>query len=275
MENRWWAADSWVRQVARSERLSNWLPPGLISLAAIGTLANARLADGPLLATFKEGGLDVNEVRTFQSPIEMVADPEWQLAVVLSPFKRKIVRYCDALSERTLLTGAADTLVRDNRQIIGYNVNSYAIQQALVDLQMLRNSDNVVILGSGGVAASTLAAIASIGVETNVGVLARSRERGVDLISRMKIGRIIESAKDFGATLVINATTVGECDDCDVLEMELGDIFHPGVRLLDANNRLSGLQRLAIESGALVLGGSYLRQVNNVLRVALVSGRGE
>jgi shikimate dehydrogenase len=262
---------AWVHDYLRMERGNASLCHGIVELAAVGMPANVQLTDGPLLAAFKAADLEVREVSVFSDPHRLMEDETWSVALVLSPYKVTTAALCTAVSPRAHAVGAVDTLIRDGDEIVGYNVNSFSIERALLQLTGPPVPEKALVLGSGAVAACTLVGITSVLPRAEVGLLARSTRRAKELIQHVGVGTVLESIRDFDATLVIHATTVGAHDDSSALELNIRGIFQPGVRLLDANRRLSLLQRSAMEEGASVLGGNYLRYISSLLRVALIS----
>lgn len=253
------------------ERGPNSLRSEVVSVTAVGTLADERLADVPMLNELEKRGLRVEKLGAFSDLQSLAESKVWSLAFVLSPHKAAAVKLCATVSPKVRMVGAVDTLIREGREITGFNVNSFAIDRALQQLTSAPTPTHVLILGSGPVAACALVGVSAILPNAKVGILARSRQHAMNLASRLGIGIPVENGTDFNPTLVVHGTTVGERDDADTFQFDLGNVFRPGVRLLDANSRLSPLQQSALKAGCLVLGGTYIQYLSNQLRIALMS----
>lgn len=121
------------------------------------------------------------------------AAPEWVGFSVTMPGKRAALAAADERTDRAVLVGSANTLVRTER---GWRADCTDIDGMLGALAHLRvGTDTVgttltrsaVVVGAGGTALPTVAALAAVGI-TDLTVVARSAERArgvIDLARRL------------------------------------------------------------------------------------------
>src|SRR4029077_3623508 len=94
-----------------------------VNVAAVGTLATPSLGSPLLDAAWRAAGIRVGD-RTARADLDgVLAAPDWDLALVLSPFKGQAAGRCDRLAPRAAATGVVDTLVRAGGGGVGLNTN--------------------------------------------------------------------------------------------------------------------------------------------------------
>jgi shikimate dehydrogenase len=157
--------------------------PDRLQVAAVGTLAEASV-DSPLLdAACQAAGIRIGG-RTARADLGgLLADPDWDLALVLSPFKSHAARWCDRLAPRAAATGVVDTLVRAGGEVAGYNTNSHAWAAAAAQLMGTDVPARILVVGSGATARSVTFGALRAFPGARVGVAARSRV--FDLTNRL------------------------------------------------------------------------------------------
>jgi shikimate dehydrogenase len=108
--------------------------------------------------------------------------PDWVGLSITMPHKRAIGAHLAWQSELSRQVGAVNTVVCADDGLRGYNTDVHGIAAALGEaLDAAGRVDRGVVLGGGATAASTLAALASLGC-TDPLVLVRSPERATHLI---------------------------------------------------------------------------------------------
>ena len=123
---------------------------------------------------------------------------------VTIPYKKIAFSAVDERSEAALITGAVNTVVKKDGKIRGYNTDVFGLDYALKDVGIDLFDKRVLILGSGGAAASAKAVAERCGAK-ETGVVSRT--------GALNYG----NCADFGAEIIINATPVGTTpfeDDC-------------------------------------------------------------
>ena len=244
--------------------------PRVVSLAAIGTIAPRALTSPLLRDRLAAASLSVAAARPFAGPEALLADLDWTLALVLSPFKQQVAGALGGLAPAAAATGVVDTIVRAGATAIGLNTNSYAAATALGQLLGEASPRRALIAGTGASARSVGFGLRRTYPDVEVGVVGRSAERAEAVVARLGFGQVVEAPGAFGADLVINTTTVGESDDSARLDFDLAAAFGPGVRYFDLNNRPSALQQAALAAGCVTASGVVMQILTNALRVGLV-----
>ena len=96
-------ADEMLVRAGRTTRLN---------VAAAGTLATPSLGSPLLEDACRAAGIRIGD-RTARADLDgLLAAADWDLALVLSPFKGQAAGRCDRLAPRAAATGVVDTLVR-------------------------------------------------------------------------------------------------------------------------------------------------------------------
>ena len=70
---------------------------------------------------------------------------------VTIPYKEKIIKYLDSLTNEAKEIGAVNTICFENGKKIGYNTDLFGFSESL-KINNINNIDNVLILGTGGAA---------------------------------------------------------------------------------------------------------------------------
>jgi shikimate dehydrogenase len=199
--------------------------------------------------------------------------PGWAGASLTMPLKTPAVRLVDRLDPTAELVGAVNTVVVEpdgtlsghNTDVIGIH---YAVTRVLGDRRMPARA---LVLGAGGTARATLAALARIGV-TRVGVVAR-RPGAVEPLARIgaRLGLdvtalawdAVAGGVPAGPDLVVATTPAGATDelatrrwpaDCPLVEL----LYYPWPTALAAAAYRSGSP---VAGGLAVLAAQAVGQV--------------
>lgn len=201
-----------VRSVATG--LSSGSGPDPTVIAGIGTTAahalKGRLLHDALLAE----NVDLDDTVHFDSPVELLGDSRWSLALVLSPWKQEVAPAIPTLTTSAAQTGVVDTIVRGSTGAVGVNTNSWASQAAMETLMGGRTPESVVVLGSGGSSNSVALACRRawplarlIGSARNVEALATwARRFGAEHCGPAGVAELLGDERP---SLLVNTTTWG------------------------------------------------------------------
>ncbi|MDG4669012.1 shikimate dehydrogenase [Mycobacterium sp. 236(2023)] len=103
--------------------------------------------------------------------------PEWVGVSVTMPNKFAALRFADEATDRALLVGSANTLVRTDA---GWRADNTDVDGVVGALESVMGSAAVV--GSGGTAPAAVVALAALGV-TDVQIVARNPEKAASLVA--------------------------------------------------------------------------------------------
>jgi shikimate dehydrogenase len=265
--------DAVTRQFAADELLTRTDRPGPLNVAAAGTLAAPSLGNPLLDAACQAAGIRLG-ARTAHAGLDgLLADPGWDLAMIVSPLKGQAAARCGRLAPRAAATGVADTLVRAGGEVVGYNTNSHAWAAAAARLTGEDAPARILVVGSGATARSVTFAALCAFPASRVGVAARSPAGAAALVRDYAGAEYVPDPGGFAPDLVAHVTTVGEQDDEQPLGVPLAGALQPGTRVFDLTNRLSALQRQALAAGCVVMSGNLMQLLTNALRAALAGAR--
>ncbi|NKY34516.1 hypothetical protein HGA13_15750 [Nocardia speluncae] len=249
----------------------------LAVIAGIGTTAPRALHGTLLLDALTAHDIEITDSVVFPDPAALLADSNWDLALVLSPWKQEVAGLIHAHTGSAARTGVVDTLLRSGELTTGVNTNSWAAQAAMETVLGGRTPSSVLVLGAGG-------------SSNSVALACRRAWPGAQLIGSARDATALASwAAGFGAepvapdglkarfaeaapALVVNTTTWGETDESEQqpFVFDFGELTAPGNSYFDLNNRVSALQTAALRAGMNVMSGTFMQRVTNACRAALL-----
>lgn len=143
---------------------------------------------------------------------------------VTIPHKVAVHDLCDSLTDLAARAGAVNTFWFESNKLHGDNTDVGGFDAAARALLGGETADaRVVVLGAGGAAAAVLAAIEEWS-EARATIVARHAERATALAKRFRdvarVGKSVERAVR-SATLIVNATPVGQHDEDQPLDVAL------------------------------------------------------
>jgi shikimate dehydrogenase len=252
-------------------------PPAVI--AGIGTTAAHALQGRLLLDALAGEHVELGKAMPFGDPDALIADTAWELALVLSPWKKAVAERMDSLTASAAATGVVDTIVRIRGHLVGVNTNCWAAQAAMETVMGGRSPDSVLVLGSGGSSNSVALAATRAWPAARLVGSARNSVALAEWVSRFGGDGVAPAdvPGQFGATppsLIINTTTWGETDASEAGEFAFPfqALVAPGNSFFDLNNRTSSLQTAALKAGMNVMSGTFMQRVTNASRAALLKG---
>ncbi len=194
-------------------------------------------------------------------------------ANVTIPFKEKIGRFLDGLSEISRFTGSVNTLYWENGtvggKLLGTTTDPYGALLDLSENGVRVQGSRVAILGNGGAARAIAFAMLSEGVE-RLTIVSRNAERGAELArslseafpERPAVGNVLfsefEKVRD-SLDLVLNATSVGMTPNESETPLPIG-MLSPKFAVCDIvyAPRETRLLREAKSVGCKTVGGSEM-----------------
>jgi shikimate dehydrogenase len=246
-------------------------------IAGIGTIAAHALQGRLLLDALAREHVELGQAVPFGDPEALIASTEWDLALVLSPWKKAVAERMDSLTSSAKQTGVVDTIIRDGGRAVGVNTNCWAAQAAMETVMGGRSPDSVLVLGSGGSSNSVALAARRAWPHTRLAGSARNSAALAEWAFRSGADGVAPAGLlvKFGAappSLIINTTTWGETDASEAGEFAFpfDELAAPGNSFFDLNNRTSSLQTAALKAGMNVMSGTFMQRVTNACRAALL-----
>lgn len=140
------------------------------------------------------------EYRIYEKSPDEVADfiknGGWDGINVTIPYKKVAAFLCDELSDTARRLGSANTLVRKDGKIYGYNTDYYGFKSMVERSGIDVSGKKAIVLGSGGASVTVCAVLSDMGAE--VTVISRSGEDNYTNIVRHA-----------NAEIIVNTTPVG------------------------------------------------------------------
>lgn len=127
---------------------------------------------------------------------DFIKNGEWDAINVTIPYKKVAAALCDELSDTAKTLGSANTLVRKDGKIYGYNTDYFGFSEMLKKSGADVSGKKVLVLGSGGASVTVCAVLESLGA--NVIVISRGGEDNYTNLSRHA-----------DAAVIVNTTPVG------------------------------------------------------------------
>jgi shikimate dehydrogenase len=181
---------------------------------------NAALKAAGIPLTYEAIDVTVSEVgRTFDQLRKV--DGAGNVTI---PLKIAAHKACDELTSIAGMVGAVNTFWFDDGRLVGDNtdVGGFdAAARALVGADV--TGARVVVLGAGGAAAAVLVAITKWAGAT-ASIVSRNEQKATALAHRFRdVARVQTSTVEAlrGATLLVNATPIGQQDDAHPLDLEI------------------------------------------------------
>lgn len=127
---------------------------------------------------------------------DFIKNGEWDGINVTIPYKKVAASLCDELSDIARKLGSANTLVRKNGKIYGYNTDYYGFMSMVERSGISVKGKKAIVLGSGGASVTVCAVLESLGA-------------GVTVISRSGEDNYSNLSKHADAEIIVNTTPVG------------------------------------------------------------------
>ena len=125
-----------------------------------------------------------------------IKNGKWDGINVTIPYKKVAASLCDELSDIARKLGSANTLVRKNGKIYGYNTDYYGFMSMVERSEISVNGKKAIVLGSGGASVTVCAVLETLGA-------------GVTVISRSGEDNYSNLSKHADAEIIVNTTPVG------------------------------------------------------------------
>ncbi len=149
--------------------------------------------------------LDENEIEHF---VQKIKQQKIAGVNVTVPFKKKVIPYLDKLSFEAEKTQSVNTIVFENKNLVGHNTDVFGFSRAITDLNFNMKGKKIFILGAGGVVPSIIFALNKLGV-AQISISNRTKEKAENLKIQFNNLKVVDwgTVQDFD--VIINATSLG------------------------------------------------------------------
>lgn len=145
-------------------------------------------------------------------------------ANVTVPYKTKIIKYLDYLSDDARATQSVNTILKKEEKICGFNTDVDGFELSLSGLIDKIKNKTVFVLGAGGVAPSIVYILKKIKASKII-ISNRTKVKSENLKSRFKDVETIEWGETPEADAVINVTSIG-LNSSDKIKIDYEKIGH-------------------------------------------------
>ena len=175
---------------------------------------------------------------------------------VTVPFKKAVIPYLDKLSIEAEQTHSVNTIILNNRDLVGYNTDITGFTSAIKNLKFDIKGKKVFILGAGGVVPSIIFALKKMEVSEII-ISNRSRQKAESLKNQFTNINVIDWGEMIDFDVVINATSLGlknEMIKLDFSKLETNKLFYDVIYNPSETNFLKEAKKLGhqTENGKLM-----------------------
>jgi shikimate dehydrogenase len=109
---------------------------------------------------------------------------------VTVPYKEKIIKFLDELSDEAKLIGAVNTILfKSNGTIAGFNTDSYGFDKMMARNNVNPNGKKIMVLGSGGSTLTVLYTLKKYDYK-NINLIARNTRKAEQLVYKLDLKNI-------------------------------------------------------------------------------------
>tara|TARA_B100000282_G_C31718469_1_gene484720 strand:+ start:189 stop:986 length:798 start_codon:yes stop_codon:yes gene_type:complete len=156
-------------------------------------------------AIYQKQQLDENQLNEF---INRIREKKLDGANITLPFKEKIIKFVDKLTDEAKEANSVNTIYLSNNSVVGHNTDIAGFYLSLNKSNLNFPNTKALIFGSGGVTPSIIIGLRKFGVK-NIFISNRTVEKAIKLKERFKFLEVIEWGKSVKSNLVINTTSLG------------------------------------------------------------------
>ena len=216
-------------------------------------LHNFWFKENKINATYDKKKIDREDLKTI---ISEVKEKKINGVNVTVPFKKAVIPYLDKLSFEAKQTHSVNTIILDNKDLVGHNTDVVGFTNAIKNLKFNIIGKKVFILGAGGVVPSIIFALNKMLVSEII-ITNRTRKKAENLKSKFPNISVIEWGEMIDFDLVINATSLGlknEIINLDFSKSKKNKLFYDVIYNPTETNFLKEGKKLGnkIENGKLM-----------------------
>ncbi len=188
-------------------------------------LHNYWLKENKIDAMYDKRKIDEGDLKTI---ISEVKGKKINGINVTVPFKKAVIPYLDKLSFEAKQTQSVNTIILDNKDLVGYNTDIAGFTNAIKNLQFDTKGKKVFILGAGGVVPSIIFSLNKMEVSEII-ISNRTRQKAENLKTQFPNINVINWGEIIDFDVIINATSLGlnnELINLDFSKFEKNKLFY-------------------------------------------------
>ena len=186
--------------------------------------------------------------------IKMIRDKKIEGANITVPFKEKIIKFIDILSDEARDANSVNTVYMSGNNIMGHNTDIAGFYLSLKSETINLKDKNILILGAGGVTPSIILGLRMIGVKKII-VSNRTKDKVLKLKERFSFIEVLNWGETVKANAIINTTSVG-LKKTDKIQLN-SSLFTPDTFFYDViyNPKETNFLKKAKNEGCMVQNG--------------------
>ncbi len=168
-------------------------------------LHNYWFKENKIDAVYDKKKIDENDLKTIISELK---EKKINGINVTVPFKKSVIPYLDKLSSEAEQTQSVNTIILNNKNLVGHNTDITGFAKAIKNLNFKIEGKKIFILGAGGVVPSIIFALNKMNVSKII-VSNRTKKKAEELKSRFHNLDILDWGDIVDFDIIINATSLG------------------------------------------------------------------
>ena len=168
-------------------------------------LHNYWFKESKIDAVYDKRQIEENDLKTIISELK---EKKIDGINVTVPFKKSVIPYLDKLSFEAEQTQSVNTIILNNKNLVGHNTDIVGFTKAIKNLNFNIEGKKIFILGAGGVVPSIIFALNKMNVSKII-VCNRSKKKAEDLKLQFNNLEVVNWGDLVDFDIIINATSLG------------------------------------------------------------------
>ena len=127
---------------------------------------------------------------------------------VTLPFKKLVIPFLDELTENAKITQSVNTIYLHKKKVYGDNTDIYGFKTPLEDFGFNGENKKALILGAGGVSASSIVALKNLGV-VQIILMNRTKQKAIEIKKMFEDIEVKNWGEKVNFDIVVNCTSLG------------------------------------------------------------------
>ena len=168
-------------------------------------LHNYWFKENKIEAVYEKKKINENDIKSIISELK---EKKINGINVTVPFKKSVIPYLDKLSSEAEQTQSVNTIILENKNLVGHNTDIAGFAKAIQNLNYNIEGKKIFILGAGGVVPSIIFALNKMNVSKII-VSNRTKKKAEILKSQFHNLDVLDWGDLVDFDIIINATSLG------------------------------------------------------------------